>query len=436
MREAFVTESLPNMPITGPSLVPGETLRILLVSTQEALRAELDQAQARRIGDHALYWISQPELAAARVRELLPHAIVVDDELGGQELAQVVRQLAAQTPAALLALVDAGSMAAARQAVLAGARAFVVKPLAADDFAATLRQVLVGRRAAGDEATLDASAGGRIVVFVAPKGGTGRTTLAANTAVSLHRTAGKRVVLLDADYAAPALDVALNLHGERDIADLLDRLTHLDAHMVEQVIAPHASGLHLLLAPPPGAYDGHISLPQVQQILAQLKRMYDWVIVDLGLPLDETAFAFLDGADRIVMTVLPEMVGLRNTRVMLDQLHARGHSEQRIWLVVNRAGIRGGVARADIERRLHIAVRHTVPDDQPLVSLSVNRGVPLVLSHPRSAVARAVRELAVHLAAEVDPSFKPAPAHQPAAPRPSLLQRWRARLRLVHISQA
>lgn len=398
------------------------------------MRREVGQALARRIGDHALYWISQPELAAARVRELLPHAIVVDDELAGQDLAQVVRHLAAQTPAALLALVDAGSMAAARQAVLAGARAFVVKPIAADDFAATLRQVLAGRRLAAD-APADGSAGGRIVVFVAPKGGTGRTTLAVNTAVSLHRTAAKRVVLLDADYASPALDVVLNLHGERDIADLLDRLTHLDAHMVQQVIAPHASGLHLLLAPPPGAYDGHISLPQVQQILAQLKRMYDWVIVDLGLPLDETAFAFLDGADRIVMSVLPEMVGLRNTRVMLDQLHTRGHSEQRIWLVVNRAGIRGGVSRTDIERRLHVPVRHTVPDDQPLVSLSINRGVPLVLSHPRSAVARSVRELAVHLAAEADPSFKPAPAARPAA-EPSLLQRWATRFLLHHISQA
>jgi pilus assembly protein CpaE len=35
-----------------------------------------------------------------------------------------------------------------------------------------------------------------------------------------------------------------------------------------------------------------------------------------------------------------------------------------------------------------------VPEDQPLVSYSVNRGVPLVMSNPRSAVARALVEFA------------------------------------------
>ena len=80
--------------------------------------------------------------------------------------------------------------------------------------------------------------------------------------------------------------------------------------------------MRVLLAPPPADLTHPISLPQVQQVLVWLKRMFPWVIVDLGLPLDETAFAFLDGADRIVMSVLPEMVGLRNTRLMLDQLHA------------------------------------------------------------------------------------------------------------------
>jgi hypothetical protein len=41
-----------------------------------------------------------------------------------------------------------------------------------------------------------------------------------------------------------------------------------------------------------------------------------------------------------------------------------------------------------------------VPDDQALATHSINRGVPLVLSHRGSAVARAVRGLAQALAGE------------------------------------
>jgi len=236
-----------------------------------------------------------------------------------------------------------------------------------------------------------------VIIFCAPKGGTGRTVLAINTAVSL-RTATKRpVALMDADYSAPALDVALNLDWERSVSYLLPRLSRMDEDLISSILATHASGIEVLLAPPPADLSNPISLPQVQQILVLLKRMFPWVIVDLGLPLDERAFAFLDGADCIIMCVLPEMVGLRNTRLMLDQLHARGYPGEKVWLVLNRATLRAGVTRSDIEERLRVQVKHTIPDDQPLVTHSINRGVPLVMSHRRSAVGRAVRKLAERL---------------------------------------
>ena len=72
--------------------------------------------------------------------------------------------------------------------------------------------------------------------------------------------------------------------------------------------------------------------------------------------------------------------------------------------MLNRATMQGGVPVADIEQRLHVAVKHRIPDDQPLATHSVNRGVPLVTSHPGSAVARASRGLAELLAQETSPA--------------------------------
>jgi len=240
----------------------------------------------------------------------------------------------------------------------------------------------------------------RLVVFCAFKGGTGRTMLALNTAVSLHKRSGKPVVLMDADYTLPALDVALNLRSDLTVADLLARQSYLDEDLLSGVLAAHASGVKVLLAPPPGHDGSHlVSLPQVQEILAVLKRMFPWVVVDLGLPLDEAAYAFLDEADRILVSVVPEMVALRNTRRLVDQLNLRGYPEDKVWLVLNRATIRGGVSKADIEGRLRMnaALTYLVPDDQALVTLSINRGIPLVLSHGRSDVGRAIDQLAQRL---------------------------------------
>lgn len=375
-------------------LGPGDTLRILLIAEREGLREQIGQILNQYAGDHRLFWVAQAELAGKRAEDLLPHLILVDDGLSGAATPTVVKQLVALAPgAAVLVMVDEHGMGVARQAVLSGARGFVIKPLVAEEFWSTIYQLLVQAQNSNEEKTTDTN-NGRVIVFVGPKGGTGRTMITVNSAISLHQQTGQSVVLIDADFSAPALDVVLNLDADRDISLLLARIARLDRELVESVLMHHSSGLRVLLAPPPGYVSLEMSLPQIDQIIACLREMYDWVLVDLGLPLDENNFAFLDSADRIVMTVLPEMVCLRNTRLMLDQMHGRGYPDDKVWVVLNRATINGGISKRDIEDRLHMRIRHTVPDDQPLVSFSVNRGVPLVVSNERSAVAKAVRELA------------------------------------------
>ena len=392
---------------------PGDTLRILLVAERETLREQVGAILAQYAGDHRLFWVAQAEVAAKRAEDLLPHLVLVDDDLTGIPAPQVVRQLGAAVPAAVtLIMVDDGGMGVARQSVLNGARGFVVKPLIADDFWATIYQLLVQNQAPTTEVSHD-NAPGRVIVFVGPKGGTGRTLLTVNTAIALRKETGKSLVLVDADYNAPALDVVLNLEGDNDISMLLARISRLDRELISSVLVKHSSGIEVLLAPPPsyGALD--LSLPQVEQIVSNLRSMFEWVVIDLGVMPDESSYAFLDNADYIVVTVLPELVCLRNTRLLLDQLHARGYNDNKVRLVLNRAGISGGVSQGDIEERLHVRIHHTVPDDQPLVSLSINRGVPLFLSHNRSAVARAIQALAQRFAGET--ASKTQTAAKPAA---------------------
>jgi pilus assembly protein CpaE len=368
---------------------------VLLVAESEGLREQIGAILAQYAGEHRLFWIAQPELAPRRAEDLLPHLVLVDDDLNGMSAPAVIRQMTVSSPNAVsMVMVDERGMAVARQAVLSGARGFITKPLMAEEFWSAIHQLLTENRLPDQQAGHATTRIGKVVVFVGPKGGTGRTMMATNTALAILEQTGQGVVMVDADYVAPALDVVLNLEGERDINTLLARASRLDKDLVSSVLANHTAGLAVLLAPAPIYGVMEISMPQVEQIISQLRLMFDWVIVDLGALVDESGYAFLDSADYIVMTVLPELVCLRNARLLLDQLVARGCLEDRVWIVLNRAGINGGVTKNDIEERLHVRVRHTIPDDQPLVSLSVNRGVPLYLSHRRSAVARAVEEFA------------------------------------------
>jgi pilus assembly protein CpaE len=385
-------------------------VRILLVSASEQARGEVDEVLVGWSHDYRLHWVSQPSLAIVRAEELVPEVVFIDDTVAEAEAIPLVRQLVARVPRSKVLLMATGaSVDLARQAVLAGARGFVTKPLRAQDLVRTLNEVLTGTTPAPPP---PARTKGRVIVFCAPKGGTGRTTLAINMAVCLRSLTGEPVVLLDSDHAAPALDVALNVRTDRNVCDLLPRLAGLDDELVRSIVAPHASGINVLLSPPPSA-SSPVSPTQVQSLLVTLKDMFPWVVVDQGLPMDESAFAFLDGADAIVVTALPEMVGLRNVRLMLDRFQEHAYPEQKVWLVLNRRSMAGGVPRDDIEKHLEARFRHTIPDDQLLASHSINRGVPLIMSHPRSAVARGIRDLGQQLVqalAAAEPDAEQAPA--------------------------
>ncbi|NLG51819.1 MAG: MinD/ParA family protein [Chloroflexi bacterium] len=382
-----------------------ETIRILLVSTQESIYNEVVRLLQDRLPNHRVYWVSQPDIALGRAEELVPHVILINDDLPRTPLAYFVREVLAHAPgAAILVLIEPNALTEASQAMLAGARGFLPKPLDPDQLANGLREVLRQGSTSETEVADIGCATGRVMVFCAPKGGTGRTTLAINVAVGLCQESNKPVAMVDADYAAPALDVALNLQGERTVVDLLPRLSRLDNELIRGVLAQHASGVQVLLAPPPGTLTQPIPLPQVQQIVATLRRSFAWVIIDLGLPMDETAYAFLDAADRIIINVLPEMVGLRNTRLLLEQLHERGYPESKMWLIVNRANMSGGVKTKDIEGHLHLPVTYAIPDDQPLATHAINRGVPAILSHRRSALARSYSKLVKKIVEEFPPT--------------------------------
>ena len=339
--------------------------------------------------------------------DLLPHLIFVDEALGGASPAQLIKQLAQAAPASpILVLVAESAVATARPSIVAGARSFVTKPINEVDFASNLREILAQKGAAPGRDEAHAATMGRIITFVAPKGGTGRTSTAINTSIALHQATKKSLVIVDADFAAPSVDVALNLRDDHDLTDLLPRLAQFDQELASGILAQHATGIRALLAPPPAEEGTPITVPQVQQLLAQLKRMYAWVVVDLGLPLDETGYAFLDASDRIVMTLLPEMTGLRNTRLMLNQFRGRGYAGDKLYLVLNRATMPSAVSKGDVEKRLNVRIQHAVPDDQALASYSINRGVPYMLGKGRSALANAVRDLANHLVYDLAPASR------------------------------
>ncbi len=400
-----------------------ETMRILLVGEEQAICDELDAALGDQVDRYKIEWIAQPELSPVRAKDILPHLILLDDALGDSDIASLIQELASEVPdAILLALIAGGEVERAKQAVLAGARGFINKPLASDDLIATLSQLLLKQRTPNVAGQRKNNSSGRIIAYCSAKGGTGCSTLLVNSAIALRKLTRQSITLMDANFVAPALHTLLNLLETSNSSDLLDHLPRIESERLDQVLSPHASGIRVLQAPLPTVGGAPITAPQMQQILVALKRTADWVFVDLGIAHDATAFAVLDAADHIIVPLSPEMPALNSTQLLLDRLHDRGYAEDKIWLTLNRATMRPAVAKSEIERRLRLRIQHSIADDQPLVSHSINRGVPFVSSHEASALAKSMLSIAHHLHEDAKTIHRPAAAGE--SPRSNPLQRW------------
>ncbi len=87
----------------------------------------------------------------------------------------------------------------------AGAREFLTQPIAPNTIAEALVRASVRRPAARPAKKV----GGKLLVFLGAKGGSGVTTIASNFAVALAQESGQSTVLIDLDL--PLGDAALDL---------------------------------------------------------------------------------------------------------------------------------------------------------------------------------------------------------------------------------
>src|SRR2546423_1494516 len=91
-----------------------------------------------------------------------------------------------------------------------------------------------------------------------------------------------------------------------------------------------------------------------------------------------------------------------------------GYGSDKVQLVANRNDSSGGIKASDVEASLGRKIPHTIVSDGRTLVLAVNRGVPFVISHRESQVAKDIFTLAQRISAEA-PEAAAAGAAKPAA---------------------
>ena len=343
-----------------------------------------------------------------------PDVIVMDINMPGLDgiaTAEIISQRMPNSPIIMMSV--HGEAEHLKRAMLAGAREFLVKPFSGDEFATSIKRVhereLVRREqmqasaamavAYAPQAAEDVENHQVIAVF-SPKGGAGRTTLATNLALALRRETNERVALIDANLQFGDVGVLLNLNPKnKSVLDAVEG-GEPDRDIIESVMVDHSTGIRVLLAPPSPEGADLVTAPFLRKIVDMLRQNHDWVVVDLPSGLNDHTLGVLDAADQILVVAALEITTIKNVRLFLEVADQLDYERSKIRLVINRSDASQGIRIGDVEASIRRAIDGTIVSDGRLAVLAVNRGVPFVVSHPESPLARDVTKLARTLAGE------------------------------------
>ena len=357
----------------------------LAIITAQPYRGEVIEYMAVGKGWHVLTLGVQVSPVEALHKQPMD-LILIDLEV--PNAVDLFRELASSLPKVpLLALVTPEYLPELQDARLAGAVDFVAFPINHQHFQATLDRVLHAQ-----PAVIANAKPGRIIVISSLKGGIGRSTLAANLAVALRQRQQGDVILAEAHYGLSHLSLLLNLHPRHTLANLATE-ANLDLDLLQGFLQPHSSGVRLLAAPSELAPIVEMERETWQQILVLLTQLAAYVIIDTAATTDAILSEVLIRADEILLVTGPEIASLYSTQALLALLRAEKAIHARLHVVLNQAGISGGLSPTTIEKHLGEKLSASIPTDPPVATYALNRGVPFVLSHARAPISQSLHRL-------------------------------------------
>ena len=237
--------------------------------------------------------------------------------------------------------------------------------------------------------TGEESTPGQIVTVFAAKGGVGKTTVAVNLGVALARQGVGRVCVVDLDLAFGDVAISVQLDPLRTTVDALPMAGHLDESGAASLLTHFQPGLDMLLAPVTPGEAEKIPPRLIGELLAVLRGMYDFVVVDTPAQLSEHVLTAMDVSSHLVLLTTPDVTALKNLRVALDMLDMLSYPRQIRSVVVNRADSKVGLSLEHVRKVTRCEIAAHIPSSRA-VPISVNKGVPIVLDSPGHPVSQAL----------------------------------------------
>lgn len=228
---------------------------------------------------------------------------------------------------------------------------------------------------------------GEIVAFLPSKPGSGASTIAAHTALSVSRANKSRVLLVDMDRDAPMQAFLNKLRPDHFLQEALANSEKLDEDLWLQLISQR-DRLDILPADADGS--SYPDNGRIQELLSFCRATYDITCIDLPGPTDSGAVEVLMEAKHIFLVCTQELASVHIAMRKADRLKRLGLSQE-ARIVVNRFLTSHVMNEETVADLVGLPVAMTVPNSYSLASVSADKGSEV---EPTTPLGRSYAKLA------------------------------------------
>ena len=267
----------------------------------------------------------------------------------------------------------------------AGAREYLILPFRSGEMA----DALIRSSALRAVVHAPKKTGGRLLVFLSAKGGSGVTTLACNYAVSLAEESRQKTLLIDLNLPLGDAAISLGIKAEYSTLNALQNFSRLDSNLLSSMLVRHSSGLFVLAAPTE-LITAQTSDDAVDKLLEVACQDFDYVVVDAGSRLDLQHTHLFDESATIYLVTQVGISELRNSNRLITKLSGEG--SPKLEIVINRYDPRSlEIDEAQVAKALTRRAEWKVPNNYKAVRRMQNTAISLM--EEDSPISRAIKEM-------------------------------------------
>ncbi|MBO6782407.1 MAG: AAA family ATPase [Alphaproteobacteria bacterium] len=280
-----------------------------------------------------------------------------------------------------------------KQFVAAGVADYLVKPVNADELETALLAAAFREHQQDDPADVPL---GKVIVTIGARGGAGATTVATNGAWTLAEEFGQKVVLVDLDLQFGSTALSLDVVPAGGMIETLRNPDRVDGLFMASALVPKTPNFSILAAEEDIGRDASFNAAGADRLVAELRRSFGWVWVDLPRALCHLNAGLLTEASHVQIVSDLSLVGMRDTMRIANFCDGLNR-EAEIGVVLNRIGKAGAISAAQFAKGVPKPVIARLPDDPKAVNAATS-GKPLAEVAGRGKLTRAVRQIVEDIA--------------------------------------